>query len=140
MASWPSGLPPHLPAPTHWLTDPPTGLYPCTCWLQLGSTVEVAVWDASELAGQQEELPYCQLQERALQARQVSFHSRGCLLGRLPASLGGSTCCTGSAVPYWCLQLHVPHASLKPVQLSARTCMAQHGTAQHSRHSTAGTA
>ena len=39
---------------------------------QLGRTAELHCWDASELAGVNEELTYCQLQVRALRARQAS--------------------------------------------------------------------
>ena len=52
---------------------------------QLGVRVHLVKWDAAELAGEQEELTYCQLQQRALRYRQVRPASGSCRC-RAPAN------------------------------------------------------
>lgn len=75
---------------------------------QLGAGVELATADASELAGEQEELTYAQLQQRALRLRQV----RCCPSRAAPCFEGGPACMAvwegtggGGCIP-WRSQLH----------------------------------
>ena len=56
-----------------------------------GSSSQLTSVDARELAGEQEEVPSVELQQRALRERQVS--AGGGLLGSGPRELGASLAC-----------------------------------------------